>query len=85
MDDQIELLTQERNRDVRHVLDNLPVQEDPSATRVQEIISREPEMPSTPGESALFQAFLSGLSWATYVIAIAATLALTWASSIAFR
>jgi hypothetical protein len=75
--DQVELLTRQkqahRKGDVRHILDNLPVKgQKPPVESMKDAISQESDDPTPPGESQAFQAFLTGLSWATYALAIAA-------------
>lgn len=73
--DQVELLTQ----DVKHILDNLPVkQPHPHKDTLRDSIVEESEDPAPPGEGPLMNAFLTGLSWAVFAVAIAATAFITW-------
>ncbi len=85
-DDQVELLTHQKNQthsgDVRNILDNLPVTSDrPSAKIIKNTITRETEEPPTPGESPFVEAFLVGLNWASYAIAIVAAMVLAWVAA----
>jgi len=82
--DQIELLTREKNRDVQHVLSNLSVRqpvrrEDRRQTEsMLDSVAKEAEEMSPPGEGPTVRAFLTGLSWTAYALAIGAVLFLTW-------
>ena len=82
MKDQIELLT---HTDAHRLIDTLPVRHPTSTNAIRKSISQEPEDPPPPGESPSIQAFLTGLSWATYAFAVVAVVFLTWSAADLFK
>jgi hypothetical protein len=81
--DQVELLTRDSSRsevpestDAQQFLESLPVQT--SAESIRDIMVKETDPAEAPG-GRMLQATLTGLSWAMYVFAVGAVLALTWA------
>ena len=92
--DQVELLTHEKSQipethatnDVEQVLESLPVQdahrthESRAMEAMLDSVVKEADTTSLAEESPIIRAFLTGLNWTTYVLAIGVVLFLTWAA-----
>ena len=89
--DQVELLTRDHSHteethpnDVHNVIESLPVQQPTRNSQSEESILdsvvKETEDSSPEEEGPFIRAFLTGMNWATYVLAIGVVLFLTWAA-----
>ena len=78
--------TQTHPKDVRSILDSLPVKQPTRNTETAEMKSlldfvvQETEETSSEAEGPVIRAFLTGLNWAAYIAAIGVVLFLTWAA-----
>ena len=90
--DQVERLIHQKGstqpihpRDVHRILDELLVQPPVAAPKtLKEFIAAEPEDPAPPGESHTLQAFLTGLTWMMFALALGALGWLTLSAGIEY-
>ncbi len=73
-------------RDVKNILNSLPViqptrnNENAEMKSILDFVVQESEETSPEEEGPVIRAFLTGMNWATYVLAIGVVLFLTWAA-----